>query len=68
MEISKVISQHPNQESKTGNAPYASFTRKNFSNNESLPGRTAYMKVNRIKRTSVETIYMLLVKLYQKLF
>ena len=67
MKTNMTISQHPNQESKTGEAPYGSFTKKNFSDNESLPGR-ATMHVGRMKGSSIISIYTLLTQFFRKLF
>ena len=54
------IMYHPNQENKTGSAPYASSTQQNFSDNEPLLGKKVYMKIVKVKRSKVESIYIFL--------
>ncbi len=45
---------HPNMEIKTGNATFASFTHRNFSDNESLPGKRVHMEIVRDSEPIVE--------------
>ena len=50
------IIYHPNQEIKTGKPMFASFTCGNFSSNESLPGKKAFMEIVRDKEPVLERI------------
>ncbi len=51
---------HFNQEDKTGKAPYATYTKRNFSDDEPMFGKEAYMKIVREKPTLVESSYIFL--------
>lgn len=56
MKDSGRIMYHPNQENKTGSATYASFTRRNFSDNEALPGKKVGMKIVRDKTSFLNVV------------
>ncbi len=60
------IMYHPNQEEKTGKATYASFTRRNFSDNESLPGKKVHMEIVRERESLLELTRNLIRRLVGK--
>jgi hypothetical protein len=66
MKTNGVFTQHPNQEDKTGQPTYGSYTGVNFSDNESLPGKALSMKMVRGKRSSLVSIFNLIKRLYSK--
>jgi hypothetical protein len=67
MKPKAVFTQHPNQESKAGKATYASYTTRNFSDNESLPGRELHRVLERgTRRSSFLSICNLIGRLYRK--
>ncbi len=60
------IIYHPNMEIKTGNATFASFTHRNFSNNESLPGKKVHMEIVRDNESMLESINRSMRRLIRK--
>jgi len=60
------IIYHPNMEVKTGNATFASFTHRNFSDNESLPGKKVHMEIVRDNEPMLERMSRSLRQLIRK--
>ena len=67
MEADTLIFRHPNHESNSGRAPYASFTRCNFSPNESRIVTGLRQEVSKKKKSIADSLNKLWTLVFRKL-